>query len=318
MRWLFGIFRGRGKVRERALQVLGMNQRNLNYIYPSNHRRDFPIADDKIVTKDLLSRAGVPVPATHRIYTYFYELRTLEQDIERYTDFVIKPSQGSGGGGIIVVSGREGRHWKSVGGKTLTLRDLKKHISDILFGVYSFDLADRALIEERVVQHDSMSELSPFGLADVRIIFYQDEPVLSMTRVPTQASDGRANLHQGAVGIGIDLERGRTIHAIVQGEPVERHPDTGLQLIGRTIPYWDEVMAVSRRAARAVPLKYLGVDISISRTGPVLLEINVRPGLEIQNANLMGLRSLLSEVDLNKKIMAEEGELQGRGADGDR
>ncbi len=293
---LFGILRNWRRARERAIWVLGMNQRNLNYIYPSNLRKDFPIADDKITTKEILSRAGVPVPGTYRVYSHFFELRTLEQDIEPYHDFVIKPSQGSGGSGIIVVAGREGRNWKSVGGRTYALQDLKKHLSDIIFGVYSFDLADRALIEERVVQHDEMSELSPHGLADIRVILYRDEPALSMTRVPTLASEGRANLHQGAVGIGIDLTSGRTMHAVLKGEPVERHPDTGLQLIGRTIPCWNEVLTISRRAAKAVPLKYLGVDISISRSGPVLLEINVRPGLEIQNANLMGLRSKLDEL----------------------
>lgn len=295
MRGLFGIVRDWGKARERALRVLGMNQRNLNYINPSNLRKDFPIADDKITTKEILSRAGVPVPGTYRIYSHFYELRTLQQDLAPYHDFVIKPSQGSGGNGIIVVAGREWQNWKSVGGRTLALQELKKHLSDIIFGVYSFDLSDRALIEERVVQHDEMSELSPHGLADIRVILYRDEPMLSMTRVPTRGSEGRANLHQGAVGIGIDLATGRTTHAILKGEPVERHPDTGLPLIGRTIPYWSDVIAISKRAAKAVPLKYLGVDISLSRNGPVLLEINVRPGLEIQNANMAGLRSKLTE-----------------------
>ena len=127
----------------------------------------------------------------------------------------------------------------------------------------------------------------------MRVILHRDEPVLSMTRIPTKASEGRANLHQGAVGAGIDLASGRTVHAVLKGDPVDKHPDTGVDLIGRAVPYWDRVVEISLRAARAVPLKYLGVDISISQGGPVLLEINVRPGLEIQNANVRGLRSIL-------------------------
>jgi alpha-L-glutamate ligase-like protein len=236
------------------------------------------------------------MPETYKIYSNFFELLELEEDLAPYRDFVIKPSQGSGGGGIIVVAGREGQGWKSIGGKGYTLTDLKKHLSDIIFGVYSFDLTDRALVEARVVQHEEMSMLSPFGLADVRVILYRDEPVLAMTRIPTKASEGRANLHQGAVGAGIDLATGRTIHAALDGAPADRHPDTGEPLIGRRIPFWDEVVDVSRRAAKAVPLKYLGADISISQAGPVLLELNVRPGLEIQNANLRGLRSELEQV----------------------
>jgi alpha-L-glutamate ligase-like protein len=289
------ILAGWGMKRCGTLSVLGINQRNLGYIYPSNDRKHYPVADDKLKTKDILAQAGVP-PETYKIYSHFFELLELEKDLAPYRDFVVKPSQGSGGGGIIVVSGCEGRDWKSIGGTIYTLTDFKKHLSDILFGVYSFDLADRALIEARIVQHEEMSMLSPFGLADVRVIMYRDEPALAMARIPTKASEGRANLHQGAVGVGVDLATGQTIHAVLNGGSADRHPDTGETLIGRRIPFWGEVVDVSRRAAKAVPLKYLGADISISQAGPVLLELNVRPGLEIQNANLRGLRSELELV----------------------
>jgi alpha-L-glutamate ligase-like protein len=290
------ILAGWGLRRCGTLPVIGINKRNLDYIYPSNSRRDFLLADDKILTKEVLTRAGVPLPETYRIYGHFFELLHLEKDLGPYQDFVIKPSQGSGGGGVIIITGRGETYWKGIGGATYTTAGLKKHISDIIFGVYSFDLTDRALVEARVIQHDDMSVLSPFGLADVRVIHYRDEPALAMTRLPTKASNGRANLHQGAVGVGIDLETGRTIHAVLGGEGVDRHPDTGVSVIDMPIPYWDEVLSVSRRAASAVPLKYLGVDIAISRTGPVLIEINVRPGLEIQNANMRGLRPQLERL----------------------
>ena len=270
-----------------------MNQRNLHYIYPYNRRRHFPLADDKIVTKDIMQRAGIPVPQTYRIYTHFYELRTLARDLAPHRDFVVKPSQGSGGGGIIVVSERRDDGWVGPSGKVYRADELRKHLSDIIFGVYSFDLHDRVLIEQRVNQHADMTALSPFGLADVRVILFQDEPMLAMTRIPTRRSEGRANLHQGALGVGIDLATGRTTHAILHGAPVETHPDTGVRLIDRAIPFWSEVLRVAGLAARAVPLKYLGVDISLSETGPVLLEINVRPGLQIQNANNVGLRARL-------------------------
>lgn len=284
------------RVRERARDVLGMNQRNLDYIYPNNARKDFPAADDKILTKEIMRRVGVPTPATYRIYSYFYELRDLEKDLSPHREFVIKPAQGGGGGGIMVIAGRGEQDWTGVNGRTHTLQEFKKHISDIIFGVYSFDLSDRALVEERIIQHEEMDFLSPLGLADVRVILYRDEPVLSMTRIPTRSSTGRANLHQGAVGAGIELSTGRTVHAILHGEPVASHPDTGVRLLGRTIPFWERVLATARQAAKAVPLKYLGVDISITPAGPVLLEINVRPGLEIQNANLTGLRAILEDI----------------------
>lgn len=282
--------------RQRAEAVLSMNRRNLHYVYTRNERQHFPIADNKLVAKEIFAAAGVCMPETFRVYRYYYEVRQLERDLEAYREFVIKPAQGSGGNGIIVIVGRSGRDWLGISGKVYTLYDLQKHISDILFGIYSFDLSDQAIIEGRITQHPEMDELSPLGLADIRIILCDDQPVLSMTRVPTRRSDGRANLHQGALGIAIDITSGITTSARFLGETITHHPDSGLELTGRSIPFWPEVMELAMRAARAVPLKYLGVDISISQDGPQLLEINVRPGLEIQNVNGRGMLPILRSL----------------------
>ncbi|MFZ5523100.1 MAG: sugar-transfer associated ATP-grasp domain-containing protein [Pseudomonadota bacterium] len=286
--------------RARATTVLSMNRRNLHYIYTRNQRKHFPLADDKLLAKEVLVAAGVRMPETYRTYSYFYELRNLERELDAYHDFVIKPAQGSGGNGIIVIVGRSGRDWLGISGKIYTLYDLQKHISDIIFGVFSFDLGDRAIIESRIIQHAEMQELSPLGLADVRVIMCDDMPVMSMTRIPTRQSDGKANLHQGALGVAIDIASGITTHGRFLGEPIDRHPDSGIHLIGRTLPFWPEIIELAQLAARAVPLKYLGVDISISPDGPQLLEINVRPGLEIQNVNERGMLSILQAMTMQE------------------
>ena len=41
--------------------VLGMNARNLECIYPNNQRKDYPLVDNKKITKDVLSKSGFPV-----------------------------------------------------------------------------------------------------------------------------------------------------------------------------------------------------------------------------------------------------------------
>jgi alpha-L-glutamate ligase-like protein len=293
------------EVRMHASKVLAMNRRNLHYIYTRNERKHFPLADDKLLAKEVLGAAGVRMPKTHRIYSYFYELRNLEIDLGAYEDFVIKPAQGSGGNGIIVIVGRSGNDWVSISGKIYSAFDLRKHISDIIFGIYSFDLGDRAIIESRITQHAEMSELSPLGLADVRVIMCDNVPVMSMTRVPTRESDGKANLHQGALGIAINIASGITTSARFLGQPIDAHPDTGIPVLGRTVPFWAEVIDLAERAAQAVPLKYLGVDISISPDGPLLLEINVRPGLEIQNVNERGMLPLLQAITA-KEVLRDE------------
>jgi alpha-L-glutamate ligase-like protein len=292
---LRNLMSGLSGFRARAETVLSMNRRNLQYVYTRNKRRDYPLADDKLLAKKTLVAAGVRMPETYRTYSHFFELRNLERDLAAYQDFVIKPAQGSGGNGIIVIAGRSGSNWRGIGGRIYTAFDLRKHISDIIFGVHSLDQRDSAIIESRIVQHADMQLLSPLGLADVRIILCDHVPILSMTRLPTRLSDGKANLHQGALGVAIDIFSGVTVSGLFKGKPVEIHPDSGIPLLGRTVPFWPEVMALARLAARSVPLKYLGVDISIAPDGPLLLEINVRPGLEIQNVNRRGMLSLLQQ-----------------------
>ncbi|MDH4225844.1 MAG: alpha-L-glutamate ligase-like protein, partial [Deltaproteobacteria bacterium] len=252
---------------------------------------------------------GVPMPQTYLVYSSFFELRNLEADLAKIQDFVIKPARGRQGGGIIVITGKKGGDWLGISGKTYSLPALKRHISDIIFGIHSFDMKDRAIIESRLCQLEAFSRLSPLGLADIRVILHQGRPVMAMTRLPTRQSDGKANLHQGAVGVGIHLKTGKTNHAIWLKHSVDRHPDTQEPLLGEVIPQWQAVLKIAVKAADAVPLKYLGVDISLTTDGPVLLEINARPGLEIQNANLAGLAralALSSDPDTGRQTARQD------------
>ncbi len=288
-------------MRTSTRQVLSMNKRNLDYIYPHNQRRDFPYADNKLLTKEVLADSNVVMPETLATYGSFYELRKLADELARHKSFVIKPAMGSGGGGILVFINKEGAQWITPGGRRFTLADIKKQITDIIFGVYSFGLNDVAIIEQRIIQHPDITRLSPHGLADLRIITYQHRPVLCMARIPTLASDGKANLHQGAIGLGIDIETGITQHAIFLNDEITHHPDSNEPLIGVATPYWHRVVEMSCIAASKVPLKYLGIDVSVSDNGPVLLEINVRPGLQIQNANQQGMRTLLETISAEER-----------------
>lgn len=293
---MFSWLRRWRSVRNATASVLSMNMRNLGYVYPHNARRDFPIANDKLLCKEKLEPLGVPLAKTHFSYRYFYELHNLDNDLSTLDEFVIKPSNGSAGNGILVIVGREEGIWLGINGKRYDITALQRHISDIIFGVYSFDNQDAAIIEQRVIQHPKINQLFDRGLADVRIILFQNQPIQAMSRIPTIASDGKANLHQGAIGLGIDLESGRSNNAMLKGETISQHPDSGAPLLGVEIPFWSEIIYHATRAAESVPLKYLGVDIAISEHGPVLLEINARPGLEIQNVNMQAMRPILEAI----------------------
>jgi len=153
------------------------------------------------------------------------------------------------------------------------------------------------LLEYRLTPEPTLAAYSPGGVPDVRVVLAHGVPMMAMLRLPTRASDGRANLHVGGVGVGIDLASGRAIHAIWRDRPTVLHPDTRQPLSAIRIPRWDEILRLSARSYDAVPLGYMGIDVVIDiHHGPVILELNARPGLSIQLANRRGLRPALAEL----------------------
>ena len=136
------------------------------------------------------------------------------------------------------------------------------------------------------------------GVPDIRVIIYRGVPVMAMVRLPTMASDGKANLHRGAIGAGIDMAGGLTMTAVHQSRIVTRHPDTGHPVGGIRIPHWEKILTMAAQATEMTGLGYLGADFVLDREfGPVLLELNARPGLAIQIANQTGLRLRLDRTD---------------------
>jgi alpha-L-glutamate ligase-like protein len=294
MRWLFSAAR-----RLRELGILGMNRRNAAFILDHNPRRLFPVVDDKLRLHHLCQRIGVPTPSIYAALSRYAELRHLPEMLAGRDDFVIKPNHGAAGRGVLVIIGRDGRHFRRHNGERLRADALRQHVSDILSGMYSLGgRPDQALIQQRVLLHPAFAGICYKGIPDLRIILYRNEPAMAMLRLPTRQSGGRANLHQGGIGTGIDLDTGVTHHAVQHNRCVECHPDTGAAVVGVVVPHWPEVLIMSRRVAQIVGLGYVGVDIVIDAAGgPMLLEANARPGLAIQIANNRGLLQPLEAID---------------------
>ena len=294
MFWLFSAAR-----RLRELGILGMNRRNAACILDHNPRAKFPVVDDKLRMHALCRQIGVPTPEVYAEVASYSVLRRLPELLGRRDDFVIKPNRGSAGRGVLVVLSRDGRHYRRHNGEKLSPDQVRQHLSDILSGMYSLGgQPDRAIVQQRIRLHPAFAAISYKGIPDVRVILYRNEPAMAMLRLPTKASNGRANLHQGGIGTGVDLDSGRTHHAVQRDRFVDRHPDTGRPVVGLRVPHWGEVLDLSRHVARAVGLGYVGVDIVVDADeGPLLLEANARPGLAIQIANGRGLLPRLEAID---------------------
>lgn len=279
--------------------VLGMNRRNADFILKYNPRRHYPLVDDKFKTKQLAQAAGIAVPELYGVIEIEHDIARLPEIVAKHEDFVIKPAQGSGGNGIVVITGRQNQRYQRSNEMLITEEEIEHHISNILNGAYSLGgQADKALIEYRVKFDPLFQHVSYRGVPDIRTIVFRGVPVAAMVRLPTRASDGKANLHQGAVGAGIDMATGRTIRAVCQSQVITQHPDTGADLAGLQIPRWDRLLELASRCYELAGLGYLGVDIVLDRDlGPLMLELNARPGLAIQIANGAGLTERLDRLD---------------------
>lgn len=295
--------------------ILGINARNQKYLKATKKFRR--ILDSKLATKRILSKAGLPVLGTIATIKSRQELFDFNWDILP-SSFVLKPNRGFGGEGIIVVYARkkilpqkitffqkdlieenkEKIAWIRADKTLITKKELETHIFDILEGNFSLSyLPDIAFFEERA---KVIKELKPYswrGIPDIRVIVYEGVPVMAMLRLPTEESVGRANLHEGAIGVGIDLATGRTLSAIYHGKFIDYYPGTRYLLRGIQIPFFKKILELAINAQKITKTKFLGVDIAIDREkGPLIFELNLRPGLQIQTANLAGLEDRLKRI----------------------
>ena len=283
------------------LGVIGMNRRNAEFVLPYNPRKYFPRVDDKLITKNLAIAAGIDVPPLYGVIEIERQARELPRRLEGIEEFVIKPARGAGGEGIIVIDGHENDGYRKASGEILTDLDLCHHASNILSGMYSLGgQPDKVMIEYRVHFDPVFNDYCYRGVPDVRILVFLGVPVMAMIRLPTRQSDGRANLHQGAIGAGVDIETGRTLSAVRLNDIIQNHPDTGRPMAGIQIPHWQHLLELASRCHGLTGLGYQGADFVIDRDkGPLLLELNARPGLNVQIANGAGLLPRLREVEMH-------------------
>lgn len=138
------------------------------------------------------------------------------------------------------------------------------------------------MVEEFIVQHKDLNKLSPSGLNTVRLITQINQhgeidfigPTLRIT-----VSSSVDNMAMGNIAAPIDLSTGRVFkggaYQDITKKREEKHPITGVQIIGFQVPYWAEVLRLCKEAAlHNKKNKSIGWDVAITNSGPSLLEGN--------------------------------------------
>ncbi len=285
----------------KSKDILGMNARNLRYIRVHNLQSAKRLADDKLHSKRVLRKAGLPVP----------RLIGKIRDQAEFSDFdfgslpnsfVLKPNFGFGGEGILVVYGRKKNMdnvWVKADRSPVTEQDLRNQVRNTLDGSFSrTGTPDMAFFEERILLTKEFKPYAYKGIPDIRVIVYNRVPIMAMLRIPTEASGGTSNLHQGGLGVGIDMATGVTTTAVQYNREIEYVPGKRMLLRGIKIPYWKSILDMAVKAQDVSRVGFLGADVAIDRErGPVFMELNARPGLSIQIANQEGMLRRLNRIE---------------------
>lgn len=278
--------------------ILGINRRNLEFIIDTNPRELYPRVDNKLLTKKFCEERQIPVPKTYGVLKTQGDIKKFSDLIREQQDFVIKPAGGAAGRGIMVISQHDGNMFTTPGGRQIARADMLYHLSMIISGLYSLGgRVDEVIVEQRIVTHPLLAAVAVGGTPDLRVIMMHGVPVMAMLRLPTYASNGKANLHQGAIAAAVDLVTGISYGGVCKNRVLNQHPDTGRAISGLEMPDWRHLLDSAMKLSDVLELGYLGVDFVFDADeGPVVLEANARPGLAIQLAHRAGLLPRLEAV----------------------
>lgn len=277
--------------------ILWQNARNLDYISKFNDDLAKKLADSKLKTKEFLQNKWVKVSETLAVIKNHKELD--EFDLHSLPlPFVVKPNAWYGGKWIIVFDTKDGEgNFFTTDGEKYDYEKLLEHTRDILDGFFSLSGSrDKVLFERKLVLDHSIELLGKYGLPDIRIIVFNSVPVIAMLRVPTPNSKGKANLHSGACGLGVDIGSGKITYITQFKKMIKSIPGIG-DVRGIAIPHWEDILKLAVKVQQVTWVWYVGCDIVLDDVQwPLLLEMNVRPGLEVQVANKIPLLERLKKV----------------------
>ncbi|OGJ51231.1 hypothetical protein A2307_01270 [Candidatus Peregrinibacteria bacterium RIFOXYB2_FULL_33_20] len=284
-----------------------MNARNLLYIAKYNSVSNKKFADNKIFTKNFLQMRDLSVAKLYATIANHKSLNNFNFN-DLPSSFVIKPNKGYGGSGILIIKDKKNDVFIESDGYKISKYDLYKHCVDIVDGKYAISgLSDTVIIEERLESDPFFKPLlETNSLPDIRIIVFNLIPVIAMLRLPTKESEGKANLHMGGIGIGIDIGTGQCTYGVRHNQFITKLPNQ-LKIEEVKIPKWENILLMAAKIQQVSNIGYLAVDLAMTKNGVKVLEVNARAGLSIQIANKAPLKVRLEKVKDLKVLNPAQG-----------
>lgn len=277
--------------------ILWQNARNLNYIKEYNTPLARKLADSKLWTKNFLRNKNVEVPKTLFVLTKHNEV-TLELIESLIPPFVIKPNAWFWGKWIIVIDSVDAT-WNFISNtsEAYSSKKLLEHFLSILDGFFSISWnRDKVMIEKKIILDHEIELLWKYWLPDIRIIVFNMVPIMAMLRIPTSKSWWKANLHSWACWVWIDIWTWKLTY-ITQFSRIIKSVPWIWDVRGIEIPNWEKILELAVKVQKVTNIWYLWCDIVLDyKDGPLILEINIRPWLEVQVANMAPLQDRLDRV----------------------
>lgn len=202
-----------------------------------------------------------------------------------HCDLFFKPLRGAGGRGASGWCWNGDGTYRGGAGMQLDEAALAAWLEDLSCG-------EEYVVRARVSNHPDLADLAGTALSTVRVLTCLDEngtPQVTHAMLRMASTTGVVvdNFHAGGIAAAVALDSGMLGPASDMGLRAESrwwdvHPVSGAPIRGRIVPHWEQVPELARRAHAAFPDQIaIGWDIAICKQGPLLVEGNKSPDLDI-------------------------------------
>jgi hypothetical protein len=272
--------------KEERKEYAGIKEQDKFYetVSPSQYKKRYTIKPDfladfkKYTKRDFI----VPEKAT---------LEEVKKFIKNHEYFMSKPYDGLGGQEV--------------------KKNHNKDIKDIE-AYYNECKENRIFLEEVVKQCKELNKMCDTSCNTIRIMTFNNNGKPEILWAGLRVGNGVNaidNFHAGGMASEIDLETGKLMRPALDKalKSFEKHPKSGVKFEGFQVPYWEEIKKMVKEAAlESDKILVVGWDVAVQDDGPLIIEGNRRPGMDIvQVASRRGrmdiFRHVLSEIEKNKK-----------------